>query len=72
MPPSTAPASNDFSAAAQRHAPQSAPVMMRAVNGAGAVRFDIIGSLSAMSSPIASTENIATAVVDPMKATGEP
>jgi hypothetical protein len=46
--------------------------MMRAINGAGAVRFDIIGSLSAINSPIASTENIATATVDPMNASGEP
>ena len=40
--------------------------MMRAINGAGAVRFCIMGSLSAINSPIASTENTATAVVDPM------
>ena len=46
--------------------------MMRASNGAGAVRFGIIGSLSAINSPIASTESIATAVVDPMNASGEP
>ena len=45
---------------------------MRAINGAGAVRFGIIGSLSAINSPIASTESIATAGVDPMNASDEP
>ena len=43
----------------------------RAINGAGEVRFGTIGSLSAANSPIASRENIATAVVDPMNANGE-
>ena len=46
--------------------------MMRAINGAGAVRFGIVGSLSAINSPIASRENITTAAVDPMNASGEP
>ena len=46
--------------------------MMRAIKGTGAVRFGIIGSLSATNSPIASTENIPTAVVDPMNASGDP
>jgi hypothetical protein len=46
--------------------------MMRATSGAGAVRFDIAGSLSPINSPIASTENIVTAVVDPMNASGDP
>ena len=41
--------------------------MTRAINGAGAVRFGIVGSLSAINSPNASRENIATAVVDPMR-----
>ena len=57
--------------AAQRHAPHSPPVMMRAINGAGVVRFGIIGSLSAINSPIASRESIATAVVDPMNASDD-
>jgi hypothetical protein len=45
---------------------------MRAINGAGEVRFGIIGSLSATNSPIASRENIATDAVDSMNANGDP
>jgi hypothetical protein len=44
----------------------------RANNGARVVRLGVLGSLSAINSPIASIENIATAVLDPINASGEP
>src|SRR6266404_3621223 len=44
---------------------------MRASKGAGAVRFGVLGNLSATNSPIARSENIAAANVDPIKARGE-
>src|SRR4029453_1096079 len=56
IPPSSVPATNDCPTAAQRHAPQRPPVTTRAINGAGAVRFGIIGSLSAINPPIGGTE----------------
>src|SRR5215471_7704282 len=71
-PPRSAPASNDFPAPAQRLAPQRPPKRMRANSGAKAVRFGVLGSLSATNSPIAKMENIATAALDPMNARGEP
>lgn len=70
--PRSAPASNDLPPDAQTHAPQSPPVKMRANKPTSAVRFGVLGSLSATNSPIASRENITTAVVDPINATGEP
>jgi hypothetical protein len=45
--------------------------MMRANNGAGAVRFGMIGNLSATNSPIASSENIATNAVELMNPSAE-
>ncbi len=46
--------------------------LRRANNGAKAVRFGVAGSLSAINSPMAKMENIATAAVDPINARGEP
>jgi len=72
VPPNSAPATNDFPVAAQRLAPLRPPRRNRANNGAKAVRFGVPGSLSAINSPMAKVENIATAAVDPINARGEP
>src|SRR5436309_14353318 len=64
-------ASNDFTADAQSHVTKKTTGGARAINGAGEVSVGTIGSLSASNSPIASRENIATAVVDPMNANGK-
>src|SRR5579863_2973649 len=53
-------------------APDSAPQKNRAINPTGAVRLGVEGSLSAMSSAMASTVKMATAAVDPMNASREP
>src|SRR5579872_5216177 len=49
-------------------APARAPQKNRAIRPTGAVRLGVEGNLSAMSSAMASTVNIATAAVDPIKA----
>src|SRR6266480_2901570 len=63
--------SNDRLADAQRDAPQRPPMRMRASKGTREVRLGVLGILSAINSPIANSERIATATVDPINARGE-
>src|SRR5580693_5053717 len=75
MPPAaprTAPGAGDCPADTPTQAPESAPHTKRAINPTGAVRLGVEGSLSAMSSAIASTVKMATAAVDPMNASRVP
>src|SRR5438132_13100346 len=66
------PMPNDWPAAAQKDAPHSPPVTMRATNGTSAVRFGDVGSLSAINSPLATMENTTAAAVDPIEARRDP
>src|SRR6266480_3706842 len=63
--------SNDRLADAQRDAPQRPPMRMRASKGTREVRLGVLGILSAINSPIANSERIATATVDPINARDE-
>src|SRR5579863_5193211 len=62
------PWAGDCPADTPTQAPARAPQRKRAVRPTAAVRLGVEGSLSAMSSTIANTVNIATAAVDPMNA----
>src|SRR5208282_3232881 len=75
MPPTAprmAPGAGDCPADTPTQAPESAPQKNRAISPTGAVRLGVEGSLSAISSAIASTLKIATAAVEPMNASREP
>src|SRR5205085_1335896 len=64
--PKMAPLPNDWVADAHRQAPDRPPVTMRASKGARAVRLGTLGNLSAINSPIASTERITRTGFDSM------
>jgi hypothetical protein len=62
----------DAPADAYTHAPQNNPMTIREMNPGGAVRLGVWGSLSITYSLNAPSENIATAIDDPMNAKDDP
>src|SRR5271168_1261590 len=71
MPPAaprTAPYTGVCPADTPTQAPERAPQIKRTVSPTGAVRLGVEGSLSVMSSAMASTVKMATAAVDPINA----
>src|SRR5580658_9047050 len=67
-----APGAGDCPADTPTEAPARAPKTKRAISPTGAVRLGVPGSLSTMSSTIASTVKMATAAVDPINASRVP
>src|SRR5580698_4812842 len=67
-----APGAGDCPAETPTQAPESAPQIKRAISPTGAVRLGVEGSLSEISSAMASTVKMAPAAVDPMNASRVP
>src|SRR5580692_11650276 len=67
-----APGARGCPAETPTQAPERAPATKRAISPTGAVRLGVEGSLSAMSSTIASTVKMATAAVDAINASRVP
>src|SRR5271165_1053367 len=68
----TAPTSSERPPDKQIQAPDSAPMIRRAISCIGTVRAGVEGSWSVTYSTIASSVKITTVIMDPMKANGVP